>query len=79
MNLRSCNSVLVQLANIRKGNVVHYHRNDLVIEILQLLANPYLVFYLGMRNNEVDLEEANMHFCTCYGLSIFAVNNMTLH
>ena len=29
-----------------KGSVVHYsHRNDLVIESLQFLANPHLVFF----------------------------------
>ena len=43
-----------------KGSVVHYSRRSaIVIEIVQLLANPHLVFCLGMRNNE---EEANIQF-----------------
>ena len=48
---------------------------DIIIESLQSLANPHLVFCLGMIN--IDLEEANMH--DCYSLSIFVLNIMTLH
>ena len=49
-----------------KGSVVHYsHRNDLVIESLQFLANPHLVFCLGVRNNELVWKRLTCNFlCT---------------
>ena len=48
-----CLLCLIECIN-DKGSVVHYsHRNDLVIESLQVLANPHLVFCLGVRNNEL--------------------------
>ena len=46
-----------------KGSVVHYsHRIAIMIEILQLLADPHLVFCLGMRNNEMIWKRLTCNF-----------------
>ena len=53
---------------------VHYSQrnDDIVIESLQSLANPLLVFCVGMTNNELIWKRltCNHH----YGLSLFSCN-----
>ena len=49
-----------------EGSVVHYsHRNAIVIESVQFLANPHLVYCLGMRNSELIWKRLTCNlFCT---------------
>ena len=55
-----------------KGSVVHYsHRNDFVSEIFQLMANPHLVFCVGMRNNELIWKRLTQNFLCAQSLLWF--------
>ena len=50
---------------ITKAVLYIIYRNDLVIEMVQLLANPHLDLCLGMKNNELIWKRLTCNFFAC--------------
>ena len=68
-----------QSVSITKAVVyVYSHRNDIIIESVQFLANPHVVSCLEMIYDKVIWNAIICVHNHCYGLPIFVVNRMTL-